>query len=218
VTVVETKTYCLLLVELAKHLKGRGFYRRGSSFYLKETDNWGLINFQKSTKSTTASILFTVNLGVASGHLRSFFSGQKPKLPAVSECHWSTRLGFLQAGQDKWWEVVRGTALDSLELEIRQLLFERGIPEIKKHLDDTSLRDLWLAGRSPGLTEIQRLMNLVVVLKASGPPDLQDVYIEQLLKRTANRPTSGKVTWLLSKLGETTHVTAQPRFGKAGDT
>lgn len=122
------------------------------------------------------------------------------------------RLGFLQAGRDKWWTVDQGTALDSVEQEIRQLLCERGILEIEKHLDDANLRDLWLSGRSPGLTEIQRLMNLVVLIKAIGPPDLLDRHIEQLTRKTANKPTAGKVTWLLGRLGKVEEGTVGSRL------
>jgi Domain of unknown function (DUF4304) len=212
------EAYGLLLAGLTNELKGRGFSRQGSSFYLRKGNNWGLINFQKSTKSTADSILFTVNLGVASERLRRFFSGQKAELPGVSACHWSMRLGFLQAGRDKWWTVDRGTVLDLVEEEIRHLLLERGIPEIEKHVDDASLRDLWLAGRSPGLTEIQRLMNLVVVLEAIGPTDALEVNIEKLREKTANKPTAGRVTWLLSRMRNTADVTAHPNFEKPEDT
>ena len=164
-----------LVAQIGDALKERAFTRYGPTFSQERGGNWGLIEFQRSQKTSADKIVFTVNLGVVSGRLARFFSvplekGGRP--PGTSEWHWRQRLGFLlPERQDQWWTVGDGSEVDLVCQTIREALLGLALPEIDKHLQDESLRDLWLTGRSPGLTNVQRLKSLAVLLKALGPND-----------------------------------------------
>ena len=54
-----TVSFKELLSLVATRIEEAGFHRKGSSFYLREGGNWGVVNFQKSGKSTADAILFT---------------------------------------------------------------------------------------------------------------------------------------------------------------
>jgi hypothetical protein len=45
------------------------------------------------------------------------------------------------------------------------------LPELSDYSTDEALRDEWLAGASPGLVEMQRLMYLAILLNVIGPPE-----------------------------------------------
>lgn len=189
-----------LLGRVATPLKDREFSRKGSSFYLRRHANWGVLNIQKSSRSTARATLFTVNVGVALERLLRFF-GRPVTKPLLDDCHWVMRLGALVDGHsDKWWTIDVNTDSEALGREIEGMLLDRAIPETERYLEDSALRDLWLSGRSPGLTEIQRLMNLVVLLAEIGPQERIEPAVRQLRDLSAGKPTQGKVSWLLTKL------------------
>jgi hypothetical protein len=161
-----------LVDQIAGALRKRGFARRGTILFHERGENSGLIEFQKSQKTRPEAVLFTVNLGVVSGRLARFFSVplSRGRPPEPSKWHWRVRLGFLlPEGQDQWWSLRGGSEVRQVREKIEDALVRLALPEIEEHLRDESLRDLWLTGRSPGLTDVQRLKNLAVLLKALGP-------------------------------------------------
>lgn len=171
-----------LVNRVADFLQQRGFGRRGAIFFRVRAGNWALIELQKSQKTSADAVVFTVNVGVVSERLARFFSiPLKPnQLPESSEWHWRRRLGFLlPEGQDKWWTLRPSTRVEEVSHEMEGAL-ELALPEIERHLHDESLRDLWLTGRSPGLTEVQRLKNLTVLVKALGPEDRVAPILDEL--------------------------------------
>jgi hypothetical protein len=183
--------YQQLLSRVASTLKYNGYKKRNSNLYVQENENWGLINFQKSTKSTSKQIIFTVNLGIASARLLRFFSAKYPeKGPNIWDCHWQRRLGQLIDSEDMWWSIEFRTLIDELGENILKNIVSLAIPEIAKYLDDNELRDLWLSGYSPSLTEFQRLMYLSVFLKELGPEELLDPTLRMLKHIAVGKPTS----------------------------
>jgi hypothetical protein len=190
-----------LLQSLAPDLRKLGFSRRGSSFLIRRSGNWGLVNCQRSTKSTAERILVAVNIGVVSERLRTFF-GAGEGVPTEADCHWSSRLAALSGESGQWWPIEAATNLHTLAEEIRSPL-SRGMTDIERYLDDEALRDLWLSGQSPGLTAVQRQMNLVVLLAALGPGELVDQHIRHLQEVTAGKPTAGKASWIVARLAST---------------
>lgn len=176
-----------LLREVASELRRHGFTRNGQRFYLQDDGNWGLISFQKSTRSTPLKLMFTVNLGVASARLLRFFPPARFRVaegkakPLDPECHWRQRLGYvLPEKQDEWWSMTSGTDLDQLAGEIQGYLINLAVPQIQKHISDQALLELWLSGESPGLTQLQRLEYLSVLLKGLGPRRLLEQTLEEL--------------------------------------
>ena len=192
----------LLKDMVGPELKEHGFSKKGPTFYLWCKDNWGLINFQKSSSSTNESITFTVNLGVASSRLLKFFSSVKETgKPSIWDCHWRERLGILlPEHNDKWWVLYRETDLESLHNLLSRNLRELVIPEIARYIGDEQLRDLWLEGKSPGLTNVQRLLYLSVLLKALGPLDYLGPVLEELQRISIGTPAYSMVEVYLQKL------------------
>ena len=154
-------------------LKQRGFSGRGSTFHLERSGSWGLVGVQKSQESRKDRVRFTVNLGVTSGRLQRFAArASHGSRPTVEDCHWQERLGFLLPDpQDRWWTIDPAHTVEALAPELVAQVLEVGVPEVEKYLSDEALRDLWLSGRSPGLTELERLQNLAALLSAIGPRD-----------------------------------------------
>ena len=176
-------------------MKEHGFSRKGPTFYRRERDNWGVVTFQKSTTSTAERVRFTVNLGVTSGRLVEFFSGRSQDTPpSVWVCPWRERVGFLlPERQDTWWTIDATTSRDELGRAVTDLLRSVVIPAVQQHLTDEALRDLWLTGRAPGATDIQRLLCLSVLLKDLGPADRLDDVITELRRKAAGTATAATV-------------------------
>lgn len=169
-----------LVIFVTPALKPYGFSRNRQTFYCRSQNNWGLIDFQKGWHSSDEILPFTVNLGVASERLLRFFSPDQIKRPTIWDCHWQIRLGNLVSNKDVWWRVDEQTSIESLGNEIIDLLTNRAIQEINHYISDESLRDLWISGQSPSLTEFQRLMYLSVLLKEIGPAELLEPTLTKL--------------------------------------
>ncbi|WP_175672661.1 DUF4304 domain-containing protein [Burkholderia ambifaria] len=162
-----TEGYKNLISRVAPFLKERGFSKRADCFQFERAGNWGVIDFQKSRKSNAGEVIFTINLGVCSGSLLEFFRpGVLVQKPKIEDCHWRERVGFfLPEKTDKWWRISDRVLSDNFIHEIVSCLGACVIPEIISHISDENLCAEWMQGKSPGLTKIQRLINLSVLLK-----------------------------------------------------
>ena len=75
--------------------------------------------------------------------------------------HLRERIGWLTPERmDKWWDISEDTDVEALASEISGLVAEKGAPYLLQYADKDSLIALWESGRSPGLTETQRLRYL----------------------------------------------------------
>ena len=166
---------------VAAFLGHRGFSRRSAVFFRMQGGNWAVIELQKSQRTSSDVVVFTVNVGVVSSRLAHFSSAplKNDRPPQSSEWHWRQRLGFLLAGQDKWWTIGPRISPEQVSREIEDAL-ELALPEVEKYVQDEALRDVWLTGSSPGLTDVQRLRNLAVLLKALGPAGRLSAVLEDL--------------------------------------
>jgi hypothetical protein len=193
--------YRQLLSMVTPALGSNQYKKRASYFYIQKYGNWGLINFQRSTKNTSEQLIFTINLGIASSRLLQFFSVQcSEKGLKVWDCHWIRRLGELINGDDIWWTIESRTSIDKLGGQILKNLGKLAIPEIEQYLDDVKLRNLWLSGDSPSLTEFRRLMYLSVFLKELGPHELLEPTLRQLREISFGKPTSSTADIYIDKL------------------
>ncbi len=193
--------YRELLSFVTPALKSNQYKKRGSYFYIEKYENWGLINFQRSTTNTSERLIFTVNLGIASSRLLRFSSVRYSENgPKLWDCHWHRRLGELINGEDIWWTIEPRTSIDTLDEQILNHLVKFAIPEIEQYLDEVKLRDLWLSGFSPGLTEFQRLMYLSVFLKELGPHELLKPTLSKLKEISSGKPTSSTADFHIDKL------------------
>jgi hypothetical protein len=193
VTAIEI--YRGLILQIAPFLKGRGFSKRSDSFYFEKDGNRGLIDFQRSKKSTPDEVIFTINVGVCSGRLVEFFMpdavGQRP---AIEDCHWRERVGFLLPEKsDKWWRIYASDSLEDWVSEIQSSLEQVVVPEVESHILDENLCAAWMSGKSPGLTEIQRLINLSVLLKKRGDEDSLINVVQEMKKLSEGTATESMV-------------------------
>jgi hypothetical protein len=196
-----SELYKELITAISPLLKEKGFSRTGTRFYLRQGNNWGLLDFQKSRKSTADETIFTVNVGVCSGKLLTFFSPDSPQKPSIEVCHWRERLGFLLPDrQDRWWVIRVTEPLSSLVDELKDYLAGAAVPAIERHLSDEQLCNEWLAGKSSGLTDIQRLINLSVLLKAAGAEDALRETLIELQAKSEGKPTAPMVKQHLRRL------------------
>ena len=159
--------YKTLISAIGKSIKDFGFKKSGDNFFYSENGNIGVINFQKSKNSSSEIVLFTINLGVYSSSLKVFDQPGINSKPSISDCHWRQRIGFLlPENKDYWWPIDATVSLDHLIAEVTDVLISIAIPEIKKHIADTSLQEYWMNGISSGLTEQQMYLYLIALLKA----------------------------------------------------
>ena len=150
----------LVIDETAKKICGLGFRRRGSLLRAVSQGNAGLVEFQKSTKSSADHILFTVNLAVVCGALLEPEQSSLEKVRSP-EAHLRQRVGMLMPGRpDKWWEIRNGVDVGALADEVSTLIATDAAPYVARYLDPGELIALWETGQSPGLTETQRVRYL----------------------------------------------------------
>jgi hypothetical protein len=157
-------------------MKALGFKKRGSNFLIDSSDNFGIISFQKSRHSSQEHLLFTIEIGVCSKKLLDFLNPRFLNKPSIENCHWRERIGFLmKEPHDHWWKIDELTDLDNVYSEIQELLLQKGVPEIFKHISDENLERIWLSGTSNGLTEFERLIYLTSLLKIYNRSNLKEV-------------------------------------------
>jgi hypothetical protein len=199
---------------IAPKLKGRGLLRRGKSFYLQQDGNTGLVNFQLGVKSAADVTIFTVNLGIASGRLLKFFNSPSRNSSTlhVNDCHWRQRLGFLLPEHtDKWWRIDDEISRTQIGQELCCRLISSAIPEMTRYVTDEALRDLWLSGPSPGLTNLSRLMNLSVLVNEIGPSSALGPVLIEFRRAAENAISPGVVERHLKRLAERREASA-PSF------
>ena len=134
-----------------------------------------------------------------------FELGTQPNFDQVKieNCQWTQRLGPLLNSGDKWWEINKETSIDNLSQEFITYIQTIIFPEIQRNVEDRNLRDLWLNRNSPGLTNIQRLINLSILLRELGPKsDYESIIneLEELVK--INVPITPMIRVHLSMLRE----------------
>jgi len=162
--------YDCVIESSAQMVSGLGFFRRGATLRKISDGNAAIIEFQKSSKSGHHDLLFTVNLGIVCGELIE--EDQPPLARAGSiNAHLRQRIGMLLPDRsDKWWQIAQGTDKGSLVTEVSSLIFYEAAPYLERHLDTNALVALWESGKSPGLTETQRMRYLAKIntVKASA--------------------------------------------------
>lgn len=157
----------------AKNLSARGFSQDRQTFRKFANGNCGIVNFQKSKSSSKDRIIFTVNVGVLYGSIVED-SDLKISKASVWDAHLRERIGQILADQhDKWWEITSQTDVDLMFSQNFDVVCERAADYINKYIAIKAIIDLWESGKSPGLTEQQRIKYLSV---AKNKFELKSVY------------------------------------------
>ncbi len=182
------------------YFQEHGFAAKKNTFFVRKSNNCGLVSFKKSSTSSANETIFTIDIGISSQRLKHFFSDTY-NLPTIDQCHWRQRIGFLlPRGYDLWWTITSNTDLCNLCKTIKDILSMYAIPELETYMSDDSLRDLWLTGESPGLTDIERLLNLSVILNDIGPQSILDEIIDKLRSASNGEPVESIVSIYIKKL------------------
>ena len=141
-----------------------GFVQQGSVFRILSQGNCGIVEFQRSAKSSKNRLLFTVNVGVVCGELLS--SERELREARIIDAHLRLRIGmFLPDHPDKWWEITDSASVDAAAKEVRELILQEALPYVLKHLDTGALVVLWKSGQSPGLTALECARYLAALTK-----------------------------------------------------
>jgi hypothetical protein len=188
--------------ELAFLLEGHGFARSGTTFKRLFDGNLAVIQVQKSRRSSPSVAYFTINLGVWSSRVSDFLTPSvvEPVHVTIGDCHWTMRLGeTLAGGLDQWWE-IRGTSYEAIFSLVSNALIDNGLPLLLQMTSDIALRDVWRSGNGPGLTAIQRLSNLAVLLHEIGPSSELRGVVEELRRLSDGKPIATTVLSLISRL------------------
>lgn len=194
-------SYSQLLADVNEVLVGFRFRRSGRIFRLAKDENVAVIDFQRSVKTTASRIVFTIHFGVWSRRVASFVSGNAiPTKVDTADCHWRERVGFMMPQrEDVWWSIESPADALAVTKEVQHALRQL-TPTLVALTDDHMLRDEWLADRSPGLTEIQRLSYLMILVKQIGPADLLDSIKQQLVRESGDKPVAAIVRKYIARL------------------
>jgi hypothetical protein len=149
------------------YMREQGYSAKGNVFHRTTADgNSCLIQVQTSVKSLPSLALFTINYGAYSSRIGRFFGDDESAARDVTRAHWRTRIR--DGRRDTWIQVASDAALDAIADELLARLKSIQV-DLEKHCSDDVLRDEWMSGRSPGLTDLERLLYLSVLLKEIGP-------------------------------------------------
>jgi hypothetical protein len=182
-------------------LSPRGYRKSGLTYEKDDAEAIVVIGYQRSVHGGACD-RFTVNLGIGSKRLFAFEDQRKSKRTPVELCHWRMRLGrTLEESSDVWWELCGPEDLAAVGQEQQEILTTRALPLLEKTASDEALRVEWMAGKAPGLTELQRLLNLSVLLDDSNHRSEQRAVIEGLKDLASRKGFGGRVAVQLEALG-----------------
>jgi len=153
----------LATAPIAALLKPRGFRKSGLNFSALRPGLTLLVSLQSSTGSSQAAMKITCNVGI---HVDRLATGLGA---GIWDAHWRKRIGaFLPEPQDIWWACTDDEQARAAGREIAGLLELRALPEMERLATPAALASLWSSGRSPGLTDHQRLANLARLTAGAG--------------------------------------------------
>lgn len=197
------QAFTQLLKTVEGILRLAGYARSQRTFRLLVDPGVGMIEVQKSAKSTSDRVILTVNVGVWSARVARFMTGRVESGPlAVDDCHWRERIGFLLPDRDdRWWTIGGGDDAAIVTGAVGGAIESVAVPAVNAHLRDEALRDEWLTGKSPGLTDIQRLLYLTILLKEIGPHGALPTAVAELERKSEGKAIESVVMRHIEKLG-----------------
>jgi len=156
-----------LLQRVAERLQPLCFKMSGTKFIRKKSIGSLAISFQKSVESTKDDIYFTADISLSHAKLSKRLA--KLGFSTLVSSHYRQRVSSLVTPpRDQWWHIYRNVDLDDLESDVWGAIENYAIPELMKYTTEEALRNLWQSGKSPGLTETQRIICLATLLKEMG--------------------------------------------------
>lgn len=168
---------------LGRALRGRGFKGHGAAYVCDREDGTVVVQLQRSARAAPAQLYFAVGIGVVCRMLLTFADVPSNRA-RMEDCHWRERVmnpGL--SGKADWWLVTSETDTEELMARLLHAL-ENGPLERAVHVTSAkALRDLWLEGCAPGLTDPERLLHLLPLLNGIGPKEVVPRIASELEKR-----------------------------------
>jgi hypothetical protein len=187
------------ILKVRRALGERGLSAKGTTFYKEVEDgNVIVLSLQKSVKSTSFRTELTLNYGVLSALIQARVQGGPFLEVDVMKAHWRKRLN--EGGREKWFSAESNASSDELARLILTAA-EQVLPELIAHSTNAALRDEWLAGASPGITNMQRLLYAVIVVNEIGPVERLAEIVEHLRALVRGGVHEGLVERQLAELG-----------------
>jgi hypothetical protein len=187
------------LVVVRRTLKERGFSAKGTTFHRKtDGGNAVVISVQKRMKSSPAVAEVTLNYGVYSARLGSRLQDEASSALDVTKAHWRKRLR--EDGREKWLHVKATDSADKAGQVILDAV-NGLLPELLDHATDEALRNEWLSGSSPGLTDMQRLLFASILVNEVGPTERLNDVVGELRGLVAGSVQQGLVEGRLARAG-----------------
>lgn len=148
---------------VAELLKPRGFQKSGWNFVATRDHATLIVSLQSSAGSMQAILKISCNVAI---QLRQLVQASRP---GVWDAHWRERIGFfMPEPQDFWWACASDEAADRAGREIAALLEHAALPEMERLAVPAAMAALWTSGRSPGLTDGQRIERLSELIAAGS--------------------------------------------------
>lgn len=166
------ESYNSLIKNLNKSLTNLGFDKNKDNLYIKECNNFGIINIQKSKTSSITETIFSINYGICSTVLAKYLWGDFT-LPDITMCQWKTRIQQTNYKKE-WWILHKTINPITLEQVILEQITNLVIPTINDLLCDESLIEAWLKGNSKGITVYERYRYLILLMKKYSKYNVDD--------------------------------------------
>lgn len=187
------------LVLVRRAMKERSFAAKGNSFFRRtEGGNTMVLGVQRSLQSSRAAVLVTLNYGVYSARVGMGLQEDPESARDVWQAHWRRRLA--DDGRERWLSVdaavTANACAESLLAAIDEIL-----PALVAHSTDETLRDEWLSGMSPGLTNSQRLLYAAILVNELGPAERLPGILSELRGIVAGGVHEGLIERRLERAG-----------------
>jgi hypothetical protein len=193
--------YKQLISSIRVFLKEFDFNKQGENFILKRGHNRGIINFQKSRNSSANHIFFTINIGVYLNSLSLFNNIDMLNEPIIDGCQWKDRVNPISLQKkESWWQIDENTSFENINSKVINALKESALPQIEKFIIDENLEKAWLSGISGGLSEQQKQLYLIAILKNDNRENWQNL-VEQLRKYSKGKSFENNIQENIAKLG-----------------
>lgn len=180
-------------------LRDKGLRAKGMIFFrTADAGNVVLLAIQKSTTSTRARATVTLNYGVYCTLLGAKLQDDASASHDVTRAHWHDRL--TENGQEKWIGVDASDSAAQCAHVILQAM-HRVLAVADEHSTSEALRDEWLAGSSPGLTDMERLLFATILVNEIGPAERLGGLVHQLRASVAGGVHEGLVERRLVRAG-----------------
>ena len=102
---------------------------------------------------------------------------------------------------DAWWDLREPGDVARIGLEVVGAIERNGLPRLQEMSSEHPLRDVWLAARVPGITELQLPQYLPVLLNEPELRAQQHVVLDELIGFGRRKGFMGEVGAHLEELG-----------------